>query len=97
LAHVLKNPIIHIYPKYDTYNADGELEGYIDSLFCDIHVYDIERMTKWKSKRTHDGIMPFANLNIDQIKIFKDLSTMICLQGEYRLSGSSTAFSVGKI
>lgn len=93
-----KNPIIHIYPIKDTYDVNGELRGYIDSIFFNLHFYDTENKTVWKSKRSHDAIIPFmANANFSQIKIFKDLSTLIALSGNYRVNGSFQAFEIEKV
>lgn len=92
----VENPIIHMYPKEDTYEENGELNGYIDALFFEAHIYDTKNMTVWKSKKLHDGIMPYADLNVSQIKVFKDLSTMIVLHGKYQIS-RSTAMSIGKV
>jgi hypothetical protein len=92
----VENPIIHIYPIKDTYDKDGELDGYIDALFFEAHIYDTKNMKVCKSKKLHDGIMPFADLFIPQIKVFKDLSTMIVLHGKYNI-GRYTAMSIGKV
>lgn len=93
-----KNPIIHIYPMQDTYDVNGELRGYIDAIFFNLHLYDTENKTVWKSKRPHDAIIPFMrNATFSQIKIFKDLSTLIALDGVYRVNGSFQAFEVEKI
>lgn len=93
---IVENPIIHLYPKKDTYTEDGELAGYIDSLFFEAHIYNTKNMTVWKSSDLHDGIIPFEDLNVSQIKVFKDLSTMIVLRGRYRVS-RNTAISIGKL
>lgn len=90
----LKNPIIHIYPVEDTYNQDGELNGYIDALFFRIDVYDTQNMTVYKGTKLHDGILPFKDLNVSQIKVFKDLSTMIVLRGKYTVSVNHTAVDI---
>lgn len=67
--------IIHMYPVEDTKNPEtGELNGYIDALLCDVHVYDIERKTVYKTKNK-DG-MDFLYLH-GNVKIFKDGSTMV--------------------
>ncbi|MGE6259267.1 hypothetical protein ACQKCU_15410 [Heyndrickxia sporothermodurans] len=53
-------------------------------------------MTVWKSRQLHDGIIPFSDLNVSQIKAFKDLSFMVALSGEYTFS-LGTALSIGKV
>lgn len=95
IPDTIKDPIIHIYPKKDTYESDGELNGYTDALFSEIHIYEPHNMTVWKSRRLHDAINSFEDLTVKQIKIFKDLSTMITLSGRYRVS-SFTALELRK-
>lgn len=90
----INNPIIHMYPVEDTHDEDGDLNGYIDALFFKLHIYDPENGTVYKGNRYHDGILPFKELNISQIKIFKDLSTMIVLRGRYNISVSFAAVDI---
>jgi len=80
----IQNPIIHLYPTKDTYDQDGNLNGYIDALFMDIHIYDTINMKKYLLKNK-DGIFGDNNLTVSQIKAFKDGSTMIVLRGRYEL------------
>lgn len=94
LSKGLKNPIIHIYPVEDTYDQHGELNGYIDALFFRVNVYDTQNMTVYKGTKLHDGILPFKDLCISQLKIFKDLSTMIVLHGNYTISVNHTAVDI---
>jgi len=69
--------IIHIYPKHDTYNIEGELNGYIDAILCDMHIYDLNNKVVYKT-RYHDSIL----LNVPcETRIFKDLSTMLIIDG----------------
>ncbi|WP_340032675.1 hypothetical protein NSQ20_12505 [Paenibacillus sp. FSL K6-1122] len=96
LPSVVDNPIIHLYPVKDTYEENGELNGYSDALYFHLHVYDPISMTSWKSKQLHDGIIPFSEVMVQQIKIFKDLSTMISLSGSYRMS-QMQGFSIGRL
>jgi hypothetical protein len=90
----LKNPIVHIYPVEDTYDQSGDLNGFIDALFFRIDVYDTQNMIVYKGTKLHDGILPFKDLNVSQIKIFKDLSTMIVLRGNYTVSVNHTAVDI---
>lgn len=96
LPSLVENPILHLYPVKDTYELDGELNGYSDSLFFNLNVYDPVNMVSWKSKQLHDGIIPFSEIMVQQIKIFKDLSTMISLSGSYKLS-QMQGFSIGRL
>ena len=97
LEEVLNNPILHIYPIEDTHDKDGNLDGYIDALFCNIHIYDTENRRVLKRSKLYDGIIPQGNLSISQIKIFKDLSTMIVLHGKHRVNGCFQAFEISKL
>ncbi|WP_133065299.1 hypothetical protein [Virgibacillus profundi] len=94
ISEQIKNPIMHMYPIKDTYDPDGGLSGYIDALFFKMNVYDTENMTVYKDENLHDGILPFKELNVSQIKIFKDLSTMIVLRGEYAISTHHTDVNI---
>ncbi|WP_336763471.1 hypothetical protein [Paenibacillus sp. USHLN196] len=96
LPNVVENPIIHLYPVKDTYETNGELNGYNDALFFQLHVYDPVGMVSWKSKQLHDGIIPFSEVMIQQIKIFKDLSTLVSLSGSYKMS-QMQGFSIGRV
>ncbi|WP_339193763.1 hypothetical protein MKY95_18685 [Paenibacillus sp. FSL P4-0176] len=96
LPSLVENPILHLYPVKDTYELNGELNGYNDSLFFNLNVYDPVNRVSWKSKQLHDGIIPFSEVMVQQIKIFKDLSTMVSLSGSYRLS-QMQGFSIGRL
>lgn len=80
------DPIIHMYPKEDTYDESGKLNGYTDAIFCEIHIYDTSNLTVYKSQRLHDSLNSFSDLCVQQIKIFKDLSTLIKLKGTYKIN-----------
>lgn len=69
----IKHCIIHMYPCSDTYQDDGELNGYSDALNFRVSIYDIENMTVYNSS-FHDAI--FTEVQC-QVKYFKDLSTMM--------------------
>lgn len=69
----LDNCIIHMYPHSDTYDDNGELNGYVDALFFRAHIYDVKNGVVYKSE-IHDAIFTEANC---QIKYFKDMSTMV--------------------
>lgn len=86
LSKIVENPIIHMYPKKDTYEEDGELDGFIDAIFSEVHIYDTVNMTVWKSKSLSDGLASYADITVKQIKVFKDLSTLVSLSGKYSIS-----------
>lgn len=90
----ITNPIIHIYPVKDTYDKEGELSGYVDALFFRVDIYDTENSTVCKGKKLHDAIIPFEELRVKQIKIFKDLSTMIVLKGSFQISINFAAIDI---
>ena len=66
--------ILHLYPVRDTDNGK-ELDGFVDALFFDLHIYNCETMTVYKTD-CKDQIridVPCAT------RIFKDGSTMIII------------------
>ncbi len=74
--------IIHIYPKEDTFDTDGSLTGFQDAYNCEIHIYNVESKTVYKTKRLHDQI----ELDVPcRIRSFKDLSTMIIIDAPIKL------------
>lgn len=81
--------IIHMYPYRDTVEEDGSLSGYIDAMFCELHIYDCNNSTVFKTKHIDALIIN----TISSIKIFKDLSTMVVIDGGVELH-SSQAFEV---
>ena len=92
LYEIKERCIIHIYPKKDTYDEDGELYGYCDAIFCDIHIYDCENQLVYKTKY-HDSVY----LDVPNgTKIFKDLSTMLTIDGGVLIS-YGTALSVYRL
>lgn len=69
----IKECIIHMYPKEDTLNGNGELCGYCDSLFFDMVIYNEDTM-EYYVLNNRDAL----NINVKtETRIFKDLSTMI--------------------
>jgi hypothetical protein len=90
----IKDPILHMYPVEDTYDEEGDLIGYSDALFFRIDVYNTQNMTVYKGNKLHDGILPFRDINVSQLKIFKDLSTMVVLKGDYVISVSHQAVDI---
>lgn len=79
---VIDNPVIHMYATHDTYN-ERELFGYADSLFCEVHVYDVKNDYKYTFENK-DGIS-LSHADVYQVRIFKDGSTMIMLNGSHEL------------
>lgn len=73
--------IIHIYPKRDTYEENGELSGFCDALLCEMHVYDCKNKLVYKTQN-HDSVY----LGVpSETRIFKDLSTMLVIDGGVQL------------
>jgi hypothetical protein len=94
----IENPIIHMYAKEDTRDLNnGELYGYIDSLFCEYHFYDTKNNKVFKSKRNHDALYFDSEVQVFNVKVFKDGSTLIQLRsGKYEIS-SGTAVHIYKV
>ena len=79
LHEIKRRSIIHIYPKKDTY---GELYGYCDALLCEMHIYDCEKQLVYKTNN-HDSVY----LDVPSgTRIFKDLSTMLIIDGGITIS-----------
>lgn len=84
---VISNPIVHLYPWKDTMNEDGELHGFQEVLFFETRIYDSENLTY--SNCGNDSV-DTSQAKVKGIKIFKDGSTMIEFDGEYRFSNNTT-------
>ena len=70
--------IIHTYPTSDTQDDnDDELDGFIDALLFDVHIFDVDKSLVYKSKG-HDRI-DYYGFNIISQEVFKDGSTMIII------------------
>jgi hypothetical protein len=92
---IIKNPIIHMYAEEDTYDDDGTLNGYIDSLFFKADIYDPSNGIKYSGKGLHDSIS-FYDINPWQVRIFKDGSTMVLFHGECTIGRLTTLCIYGK-
>lgn len=68
--------VIHLYPIKDTYDENGNLSGYADSLFFRADIYDIVNFKKY-SHEYHDSILFMNDTPHPIIKIFKDGSTIL--------------------
>lgn len=89
-SRVFKNPLVHLYPTEDTITEDGELNGYRDALFVTIRIYDVEKDIYMEIKN-RDGL-DFYNdrINIRQIRVFKDGSTLVMLKGSYQFGSTQS-------
>lgn len=75
--------ILHLYAEDDTYDEAGNTQGYYDSLFFRLDIYDIENKKKY-SIGSRDGISILGNVKFD-IRIFKDGSTCIFTREEVEI------------
>lgn len=91
---VITNPIIHLYAEEDTYDENGELKGYRDSLFFKADIYDPKRKIKHFGTSLHDSVS-FYNISPSQVNIFKDGSTMLTFFGDAEI-GLLTSLCVYK-
>lgn len=82
ITEINRKCVLHLYPKEDTViegedNLKGNLKGFIDSMLCELHVYDVGNGKVYKH-RYCDGL--FINGVLSQsTRIFKDLSTMVII------------------
>ncbi len=83
--------LLHIYPTADTYDKDGKLNGYRDSLFFELHVYNVNTMTVYKTENK-DGVN-FDNIPIRGVRVFKDGSFIVMINEPFTL-GISQCVSV---
>lgn len=66
--------VIHTYPIKDTItNEDGNCEGYQDSLFFNIKVFDCENKIYYSPTKEYDGLFIKKDC---RVTYFKDLSVM---------------------
>jgi len=72
--------IIHIYPKEDTIEPNGNLKGFIDTFMSNVHIYNTVDKTVYKINNKDN-----VEVNVPcQVKIFKDLSTIIVIDKPIR-------------
>lgn len=72
--------VVHLYPLADTREPDGSLAGYYDALFLRVVVYDTVAMTR-HTIDNRDSLDFVPGVHIKQVRVFKDLSTMIVIMG----------------
>lgn len=75
--------VLHLYPTKDTLNTNGKAEGYFDSLFFRLDIYDVENNVKYSIKN-RDEVVVLDDLK-PHIRIFKDGSTVIFSREKVRL------------
>src|SRR5690625_4809931 len=92
---IVTNPIIHLYANSDTRNEDGELDGYVDSLFFTVDIYDPVNRIKYTTKSKHDSLDLF-NTGVRYVRIFKDGSTLVKFIGDYKIQ-IGTAIHLWKV
>ena len=76
--------VIHMYPVKDTYDENGQLNGFIDSLFFRFDIYNIPTKKVYRKNGLYDEFV------IDvptRVRAFKDLSTMIVIEKSVRIEG----------
>ncbi len=84
--------VIHMYPYEDTNNGTEGGNGFIDAFNCELHIYDEENKTVFKTKR-HDQI----DVKVPcKVRVFKDLSTMLIIDTPVRLFNGQS-FEVCKL
>jgi hypothetical protein len=95
-SRITGRTVIHMYPQRDTRRIDdeGKLDGFIDAYLCELHIYDIENQTVFKSRGWNDEV-DLTNVP-SRIRIFKDLSTMITIDTPVRLLNCQS-FIVSKL
>ena len=72
--------VIRFLPLKDTYdlNSEGTL-GLINSLFCEVKIYDLKKKKFYISKLFHDSIKTEGGIEMIS-NPYKDLSTLYCFE-----------------
>lgn len=81
--------VIHLYPKEDTINENGETNGYCDALFFDIHVFNCDNKTVYKARGWYDAIHVEKKC---ELRLFKDMSTMLIFRDGVEISWGQAIF-----
>lgn len=71
--------IIHVYATHDTDEGGGVVNGYVDSFYFDVHIYNGKT---WWEITGRDQIE--LNVKDSRVRIFKDGSTMIIIDRPIR-------------
>jgi len=72
-----------MYPTRDTYSGDNVLDGYSDSLFFDMHIFDPKEKRKWVLEN-RDGIS-LLGAPVINAGVFKDGSSFLRLAGPLKI------------
>lgn len=79
--------IIHLYPKEDTVDENGEASGFIDSLFFNFNIFNIFTGKVYKRYGHYDELV----LDVPcRIRAFKDLSTMVIIDSPIKISDTQS-------
>jgi hypothetical protein len=79
--------VIHMYPKKDTIENNGELTGFEDSLLFNFNIYDTVNKKVYKRMGLFDEFVVEVPC---RIRSFKDLSTMIVIDKKISIGGSQS-------
>lgn len=85
IKHIKEKCVLHLYPKEDTMiKGKDNITGYIDSMLFELYVFDVAERKVYKHKFC-DAINVNGVLS-QQVKIFKDLSTMIVIEEPVKIN-----------
>lgn len=89
--------IIHMYPQEDTIREDGELDGYYQTLFFKMVVFNIPKNGEnkmYKPSRKYDAIF-IDKCNVRNLSVFKDGAFCTTIEGDVKfLDGQAPTFYV---
>ncbi len=88
-ASVRNKLYLHIYPKKDTLQDDGERLGIFDSYLSEIHIFNTDNNTVYVLPRLYDNVDIQVSKHIN-VRYFKDLSIFIEVPGPVRIKADST-------
>lgn len=79
---------LHIYPKKDTLQDDGERLGLFDSYLSEVHIFNTDNNTVYVVPELYDNVDIQVSKNIN-VRYFKDLSIFVEIPGPVRIKTDS--------
>jgi len=85
--------VLHLYPICDTVDESGDLIGFNDAVFFKLRIYDVEKRVFYEQSHHDEICLDGLGSNI---RIFKDLSTMIIIGSGVKLVGGTSFLIIPK-
>lgn len=87
---------LHIYPKEDTLQDNGNRLGMFDSYLSEIHIFNTDNNTVFIVPELYDNV----NIKVDKpisVRYFKDLSIFIEISGPVKIILKNDAFFIQEV